>query len=212
MAAPLNALSLVISNIVDDYRFKTLTQESLEKDATTARRLLEKMSSTIDDFRDFFRPDREQSTFDVAEAVREAEFIVDASLKNNQIGVSVEAPDGLIATGFPNRYAQAVLNLLVNAKQAIVDNHVEHGHIRVVLEKARGRAVLTVEDNGGGISAEVLPRLFEPYFTTKEQGSGIGLYMVKMIIERNMAGKVSARNIAGGARFTLSIPLEEDKL
>lgn len=209
---PLNALGLVISNIMDDYNFKTLTRESLERDAASARRLLEKMSSTIDDFRDFFRPDREESTFDVAEAVREAEFIVDASLKNNRIGVSVDLPAGLVAKGFPNRYAQAVLNLLANAKQAIVDNKVESGNIRVVLEKVGDEAVLTVDDNGGGIHEDVLPRLFDPYFTTKEQGSGIGLYMVKMIIERNMAGKVTAANIDHGARFTLSIPLDGAKL
>lgn len=206
---PLNSLGLIISNIQDDFRFKAMSEETLEQDVSSARRLIEKMSATIDDFRDFFRPDREKTSFDMAEAVREAVFIVMAALKNNRIEISVDVPPGLTATGFPSQYAQAVLNLLINAKEAILGGEVADGQIRVALRKEGEEAVLTVDDNGGGIAQEVLPRLFDPYFTTKDQGSGIGLYMAKMIIERNMEGKISAANIENGARFTLSIPLEK---
>ncbi len=79
----------------------------------------------------------------------------------------------------------------------------------MTLRQEGSDAVLSVEDNGGGIPEDILPRLFDPYFTTKDQGSGIGLYMAKMIIERNMEGRISASNIENGARFTLSIPLEK---
>lgn len=206
---PLNSLSLIVSNILDDFKFKAMTEETLENDVSSARRLIEKMSTTIDDFRDFFRPDREKSSFDVSEAVRDAIFIVMAALKNNNIEISVVAPPGLTASGFPSQYAQAILNLLVNAKEAIQGSKISDGRIRVELREEGGNAVLTVDDNGGGIANEVLPRLFDPYFTTKDQGSGIGLYMVKMIIERNMQGKIGAENIENGARFTLSIPLEK---
>jgi signal transduction histidine kinase len=205
---PLNSLSLIISNILDDFRFKTLTEETLERDAASARRLIEKMSTTIDDFRDFFRPDREMSSFDVATSIRDAVFIVEASLKSNHIELALEAPKGMTASGFPGQYGQAVLNLLVNAKEAILEHRQTEGRIRVALGQENGAAVLTVEDNGGGIPVDILPRLFDPYFTTKDQGTGIGLYMAKMIIERNMEGTISAANIEGGASFTLSIPLE----
>lgn len=206
---PLNALGLLIANIEDDFRFKAMTEETLQRDVANAHRLIEKMSTTIDDFRDFFRPDREEASFDVAEAVHDAAFIVEAALKNNNIGITIDATPGLTASGFPSQYSQAVLNLLANAKEAILDKSVANGQIRVVLREDGGNAVLTVEDNGGGIAEEVLPRLFDPYFTTKSQGSGIGLYMVKIIIERNMEGKISAANIDNGACFTLSIPLEK---
>ncbi|BCB26244.1 hypothetical protein SKTS_11300 [Sulfurimicrobium lacus] len=206
---PLNSLGLIISNIQDDFKFKAITEETLARDVSDARRLIEKMSTTIDDFRDFFRPDREKSSFDVAEAVREAVFIVMAALKNNSIEIAVDVPPDLTATGFPSQYAQAVLNLLVNAKEAILESETANGQIRVALRKEGKEAVLTVDDNGGGIAQDILPRLFDPYFTTKDQGSGIGLYMVKMIIERNMEGKIGAANIENGARFTLSIPLEK---
>ncbi|MDD5329983.1 MAG: HAMP domain-containing protein, partial [Sulfuricella sp.] len=121
---PLNSLSLLISNIRDDFRFGATTAESLERDVASARRLIEKMSTTIDDFRDFFRPDREKTRFDVAEAVNEAVFIVGAALKNNHVELTADLPAGIAADGFPSQYAQAVLNLLANAKEAIVDNKV----------------------------------------------------------------------------------------
>ncbi len=88
----------------------------------------------------------------------------------------------------------------------------ENGEIRVNLVESNGNAVLTVEDNAGGIPDTILPKLFDPYFTTKDQGSGIGLYMVKMIIEHNMHGRVAAANSGSGACFTLSMPLEKAKL
>lgn len=208
---PLNSLMLLISNVQDDFRFKTMTEDSLQHDVTTARRLIDRMSSTIDDFRDFFRPDREAADFDVAQTVSEAVFIVDATLKNNRIQLSQELAKGLTATGFPNQFAQSVLNVLMNAKEAIVNRQVEEGHIQLRLTREKDDAVLAVEDNGGGIPGDVLPKIFDPYFTTKEQGSGIGLYMVKTIVEKNMGGHVEAANTDKGARFTLRIPLTSNK-
>jgi signal transduction histidine kinase len=204
---PLNSLGLIVSNMQDDFRFDTMTPESMERDVVRVRQLLERMSTTIDDFREFFRPDREEMQFDVAEAAKQAIFVIEATLKNNHIDLTVDTPAGLNVTGFHGQYAQAVLNLLVNAKEAIMDKKVDHGQIRLRLEEREGNAVLSVDDNGGGIPQAVLPRLFEPYFTTKEQGSGIGLYMVKMIIERNMHGTVAAANIENGASFSLRVPL-----
>ena len=120
----------------------------------------------------------------------------------------MDAPPGLSANGFPGQYGQAVLNLLVNAKEAILEKHPADGRIRVALRQEGNNAVLSVEDNGGGIAPDILPRLFDPYFTTKDQGTGIGLYMAKMIIERNMEGEIRADNTENGARFTICIPLE----
>ncbi|HEX8962242.1 MAG TPA: HAMP domain-containing sensor histidine kinase [Rhodocyclaceae bacterium] len=203
---PLNALGLLIHNIRDDYEYGALTPESLQQAAGDAQRLLERMSHTIDDFRDFFRPDREMADFDVGNAVRDALFITEASLRNYNIEVAAEIPDGVIAEGYPSQFSQAVLNLLVNAKEALQQRG-SGGRIAVRLAAAEGRAGVTVDDDAGGIAADVLPRIFEPYFTTKEEGSGIGLYMAKMIIEKNMHGTIEASNRNGGARFVISIPL-----
>lgn len=203
---PLNALGLLIHNIRDDFEYGALTAASLQQATADAQRLLERMSRTIDDFRDFFRPDREMADFDVGAAVRDALFITEASLRNYNIEVAAEIPDGIVAAGYPSQFSQAVLNLLVNAKEALQQRG-PGGRIGVRLAAADGSAVVTVDDDAGGIAPEVLPKVFEPYFTTKEQGSGIGLYMAKMIIEKNMNGSIEASNTPAGARFAISIPL-----
>lgn len=206
---PLNSLGLIVSNLRDDFRFGGMTAESVDRDVDAMRRLISRMSTTIDDFREFFRPDRTEAEFDPAAAAREAAFIMEATLAGNHIELVMDLAEGLSVLGFHGQYAQAVLNLLANSKEAILERKVGNGQIRLRLCAENGHAVLSVEDNGGGIPADILPRLFDPYFTTKEQGSGIGLYMTKTIIERNMHGRVSASNIEGGARLTLSIPLHK---
>lgn len=206
---PLNSLSLLISNLRDDAAEGTDDTAQLDADVAKARILIEKMSRTIDDFRDFFRPDREKSTFDLGKAVHDAIAIIDAALKNNHIELEIQMQDGLHALGYSNQFAQAVLNILVNAKEALVVR--DDGDRRIVLRLARidARAVLTIQDNAGGIDPGIMPKIFDPYFTTKEQGSGIGLYMVKVIIEQTMGGRVSVNNMGAGACFTLAVPLEE---
>jgi len=204
---PLNTLALVLSNLKDDYHFGTLTGASLDEDVARARRLLEKMSTTVDEFREFFRPDREKVPFDIGESVRQALSIVEATLHNHGIELKVELPDGLLAEGFPAQFAQAVLNLLVNAKEAILVHNGGESWIGIRLTSQDDKAILSVEDSGGGMPPDVLARVFEPYFTTKEQGSGIGLYMAKMIVERNMGGQITAENSEQGARFSITLPL-----
>jgi signal transduction histidine kinase len=203
---PLNSLGLLISNLHDDVVDGVATPASLDQDVADARRLIEKMSTTIDDFRDFFRPDRETTTFDIAQEVRAALAIVNASMKNNRIELVTDMPEPLFASGYPNQYAQAVLNLVVNAKEALVERAVVNARIVISLSRIESQAVLMVEDNAGGIDAAILAKIFDPYFTTKEQGSGIGLYMVKMIIERAMGGRVEVQSMESGSRFSLSVP------
>lgn len=204
---PLNALGLVVGNVHADFCDGVITRETLEQDVATARRLIKGMTTTIDEFRDFFRPDRETIDFDVAESVREAIAIVNASMKNNHVDLEYELEDGLLAMGHPNQYAQAVLNVVVNAKDVMVAKKIKDGRIRLKLMRVGNNAELTIEDDGGGIPEDILPKIFDPYFTTKDQGSGIGLYMAKMIIEKTMGGQVEAANMANGARFIFRLPL-----
>ena len=208
---PLNALAIIIANIKDDFEFGALDRDSLEQAVSRSRRLLVTMSTTIDDFRDFFRPDREPSEFDVAKAVDEALFVMDASLKNNHITVEKSFEPDLIAFGYPNQFSQAVLNVLANAKEAIQLHQVPAGKIAIQLKRSGTQAELTILDNAGGIPSDILPRIFEPYYTSKEQGSGIGLYMTKMIIERNIHGSIGASNQDQGALLRIQIPLRNQE-
>lgn len=204
---PLNALSILLSNIKDDFEYKELTADSLAQDIGKAKQLLQKMSSTIDDFRDFFRPDKEANEFEVHKSIEDALTIMEAALKNNHIEVTTSLAHGITVHGFKNQLAQTILNIVANAKEIIAEKKVPNGRIEIYADKADDNAVITITDNGGGIPEDVLPKIFDPYFSTKYTGSGIGLYMSKIIIEHNFKGAINAENGENGARLTIVIPL-----
>ncbi len=208
---PLNALGLLLYNIKDAYRFNKLDAAYLEQAVADGNRMVQKMSTTISDFSNFFRPDKEIVVFSALKQIKEAIVLVESSFLNSNISIHINAPQDLNLMGFPNEYSQVLLNLLSNAKEAILAHNKPHrptcGRVDIVLSEQNRQGCVTVRDNGGGIPAEILDRIFDPYFSTKESGTGIGLYMSKMIIERNMKGGIKARNIEGGAEFIVASPL-----
>ncbi|MFA7242312.1 MAG: ATP-binding protein [Sulfuricellaceae bacterium] len=205
---PINALTILLANIKDAYEFNELSREYLDKSVKTGQTIIQRMSTTIDDFRNFFKPNKEKARFSVNEAVADALNILEAAFKSNNIAVSVEQDESVMAYGYRNEYSQVLINLLSNAKEAIQQRHVAQGQVRIAIANQAGRAVVAVEDNAGGIPPDVLPRVFDPYFTTKEKGTGIGLYMSKMIIEHNMDGSIKASNIEGGCKFVVTVVTE----
>jgi PAS domain S-box-containing protein len=207
---PLNALGLLLANIKDAYQFHELDAAYLERSISDGNRLIQKMSATINDFRNFFNPGKEAVIFAARKQIAEAIALVESSFLNNDIHIFLEANCDLQLLGFPNEYSQVLLNLVSNARDAILSSKAVPGRIKISLSEREGLGCVTVSDNGGGIPAESLDRIFEPYFSTKEMGTGIGLYMSQMIIERNMHGRVSARNVQGGAEFTILTPLAKE--
>jgi signal transduction histidine kinase len=203
---PLNALGLVLDNVKDAFDFGELDRQALENAVADGNRLIAKMSSTIDDFRNFFRPGRGKAAFDLRAAVEDTVRLVEASYRNHNIEVRHSVPEGLRIRGYGNELSQVLLNFLSNAKDAIVAARVPRGRMEIGAEGEGDFAVITFSDNGGGIPAEVLPRIFEPYYTTKETGTGIGLYMSKLIVD-HMGGCIAADNSGEGAVFVLRLPL-----
>lgn len=203
---PLNALGLVLGNLQDAQRFNELTQDYLAQQVEEGWRYIQNMSHTINDFRNFFRPNKDKEVFNLKNAIHDAMTLVEASFKAHCIELIVDAPDDVYMRGFPNEYAQVLLNLMTNAKEAILVKGCNNGKITLTLRQVEKVAQLNVTDNGGGISEEILPRLFEPYFSTKETGTGIGLYMSKMIIENSMNGQISVKNVSNGAEFSIITP------
>jgi signal transduction histidine kinase len=202
---PINALGLLLANIKDAYEFGELNREEMSRQMETGNRLIQKMSATIDDFRDFFRPNKEKAPFRLAKVVAEVKSILGASLAHHGIFLDEQVSVDVNALGYANECAQVLLNLVNNAKEALVERKVAGGVIRVSVGMEDGMAVVRVADNGGGIPEDVLPKIFDPYFTTKPQGTGIGLYMSKIIVENNMGGRIEARNVEGGAEFAIFV-------
>ena len=204
---PLNALGLTLANIQDAFNYHELTEEYLTEEVVSGMQLVEKMSSTIDDFRHFFRPDKEPMAFSLAAAINESIAVVSASFRNDNIDVELEFDEDIFIFGYYKAFSQVLLNLLANAKDAIMQNHVASGKVSIKSALEGQTVLITVADNGGGSPEANLERVFEPYFSTKELGTGIGLYMSKMIIEKNMHGKISAVNHGNGAEFAIRCQL-----
>ncbi len=197
---PLNEIGIAIQNLKYDYEDGVIDKEFLDKFIKSNKEVIRFMSSTIDDFRNFYRVDKTKELFDVRDAIDKTLSLQMAQLTNNDISISIEGESFMI-NGFRNEFLQVILNIINNAKDALLESKVKDAKIVI---KLVDRSII-IRDNAGGIEDKILNRIFEPYFTTKEQGkgTGMGLYMSKMIIEENMQAKLSARNNEGGAEFRM---------
>ena len=204
---PLNNIALIIQNLLLQYESGMLTPVEMENDIHTTMNTLLQMSHTIDDFRNFFRKDKEKQRFSLLPAVHSALALISATLKNHNIEVIVEGNDDVTAIGYQNEYAQVLLNIISNAHDAAVERAIPHPRICIRISGESVRSVLSISDNCGGIPDDVMPRIFDPYFTTRgpERGTGIGLYMSKTIIEQNMGGLLTACNVGDGAEFRIEL-------
>lgn len=203
---PLSMLSLVIQNLRYDAQEGRLGAGNLDAYIAKAMRAIEQMTGTIDDFRDFFKPSRLPEYFAPLRVVEECRAMLDASLKTNDINLSVGGSAELLLHGYPSEFSQIVLNLIGNAKDALLERRMEGGRITVEVYARDARVFVTVADNAGGISDEHMEKIFDPYFTTKSKGTGIGLYMTKTIIEQHMNGAIHAENVGDGALFVIELP------
>jgi signal transduction histidine kinase len=203
---PLNALAGHIQILKYDHRENLIDTAYLDDYTDKNMKLINFMSGTIDDFRSFFKVDKEKIVFNISDIIDETYSLVSEQFKDNNIEVKI-IKNGINVSGYVREFQQVVLNILNNAKDAIVENNIENGKITIKETKSGNKAVIEIEDNGGGIPESVLERVFEPYFTTKEQGSGtgLGLYMSKMIIEDNMDGKLYVKNSLEGALLIIEL-------
>lgn len=191
------------NNDLSDERFYAMLEE--------CDIVLEHMSNTINDFQNFFKPSKSKSKFSLQEACKSASFIIESSLKYNRIDFQMDMAEDSEVFGYPREFAQVILNILSNAKDILVERKVKNAYIKLSLARGDKFALIKVQDNGGGIHKDIIERIFEPYFTTKHasRGTGIGLYMSKIIIEANMQGYLNVRNTEEGALFTIKLSLDE---
>ncbi|ACH39131.1 sensor ATPase, GAF domain-containing [Citrifermentans bemidjiense Bem] len=204
---PLNELGLIVQELPIMYDRGDFNKEYLRESVAKFMKVLSHTSKTIDDFRTFFKPDREMVPFRVTEVVDKALSLVAESLKHLEIKVTVHSVDDPAIMGHPNEFSQAILNILFNARDAFKERSISCRQIEIRIFLEDETAVVTIGDNAGGIPEEIMDKIFDPYFTTRgpEQGTGIGLYMTKMIIEKNIPGKLSVRNTEKGAEFRIEV-------
>jgi len=202
---PLNALGITIQDAKMAWRVGEVNEEYINEMVASSMEQIKYMSRTIDDFRSFFKPDKERAPFSLLDVVRRSEHLFSASLSTLGVQFDIDVDDGVTVMGYENELAQVFLNLIKNAKDAIIENEVKDPKIKISVSNTSEELVITVKDNAGGINEAVIDRIFEPYFTTKEQGkgTGIGLYMSKIIVEENMGGRIGAHNDGNWAVFEI---------
>lgn len=204
---PLNVVGLLLQDLTRSHQRGTFSFELLEKNVNRARELMSHMSQTIDDFRSYLNPERVKIPFDVREVAAKTLSLIRESLRGVQVELESHGEGPIIVTGYRNEYAQALINILMNARDAFRERGILQPRIAVTIAQVGKASVVTISDNAGGIPTDVIGRVFEPYFTTKgpDHGTGIGLFMSKTIIEKNMGGSLTVRNTVEGAEFRIEV-------
>jgi C4-dicarboxylate-specific signal transduction histidine kinase len=179
-------------------------KEELKESIENLNIITKYMSNTIDDFRNFFTTNKETEEFKVLEQINTAYRLTSASLKANDILLEIRVSKNPKIIGYKNEYTQVLINLLNNAKDALVDRKILNPKITISVKEENSEVILKIEDNAGGIKVNPLEDIFKPFFTHgKKNGTGVGLFMSKLIIENNMKGKLLVNNTNSGAEFKI---------
>jgi len=203
---PLSQLGGIFMNIDSAMEFNELTPKYINEKMKKANELIKYMSYTIDDFRHFFEPNHNKKYFDLAQYIQSAINIIQASLTYSHIELEVISPkEPIFIDGYPSEFAQVILNLLDNAKDVLLERNVKNPKIIIKTTVDDKFVYIKVKDNGGGIEEKNIDKIFDIYFTTKAKkgGSGLGLYMSKLIIESKSMGEISVYNGKNGAVFSI---------
>ncbi|MGB5919566.1 ABC transporter substrate binding protein [Arcobacter sp.] len=169
------------------------------------------MTRTINDFQRFIMPSNTKVTFDIKETIDSMLEIINHNIKYNNIRINivVEKSTNLVISGYKNEFMQSFLNIINNAKDELLNNDYKNRKIEIKIFNKDDKLVITIEDNAGGIDSQNMHKVFKPYFSTKKDGHGIGLYMTKMIIEDKMDGKIFVYNTKNGALFNITLGQEQ---
>ncbi len=205
---PLNELGITV------YQMKKLflsdkSQNDFLESYEHSKDVIKKMSSTIEDFRNFFSPNKEKEKFLLQNAVDELLRMMQGTIQRYSLHVEVKSKRNALVCGYFNEFNQVILNLINNSKDAFNQRKIKKREILIAIETdERQNVIVTYSDNAKGIDENIIDKIFDPYFTTKHssEGTGLGLYMSEMIIKKSMGGSIKVYNNKNGATFEIKIP------
>ncbi|QOY52170.1 sensor histidine kinase [Candidatus Sulfurimonas baltica] len=215
---PISIISMWANNIIVDIDLKDIENKQLREYAVNINDQTQYLSHTIDDFRNFYIPNKNKSTFTLKSCVDKTMSLMKDLFKTHNIEL-IENIEYVEVTALENELTQAILNILKNAKDALLTlSHQNRKLIFIDIYKKNDRAFIEIKDNGGGIPERIIDKVFESYFTTKAKshGTGIGLHMTGSIINKHLNGEISASNSEykyegvtyKGALFSINFPIE----
>ena len=202
---PLAVNNTIISILKEKNEREILESKELSEKLREMENSIQYMSRTIDDFMHFYHPNKEKIIFSLSKIINHAIEITRPMINKTKIKVYFHDTDMYYVNGYMNEYIQVLISILTNAKDALIDRKVKDAYIELKLFENKENIIVTISDNAGGIRKDLLHRIFDPYFTTKHKamGTGLGLYISKMIIEKNMNGYLSVENGEKGAIFSI---------
>ena len=209
---PITAISMGAQNMQLDIELEDIDPDRCN---TKLAKIVEQtafLSKTIDDFRNFLKPNKIADSCKASEIIEGALGLIGKSLENNNITLKKSFKNDIEIVTYYSEVIQVLLNIINNSKDVILLKNMSDGSIDIKTDSDDEYAYIEICDNAGGIPEDVLPRIFEPYYTTKDEkgGTGLGLYMSQMIVEKHLKGSIVAKNINGGACFNISLPLSSE--
>lgn len=222
---PLGSITMIIQSFQTKMLMGKLTDEFVDEKVNDALLLANNMSNTLDDFKNFFSPDKAKNKFFIKNCIEHSIELSKYLLEKENIKVKLELKDDMELNTYYNELSHVFLNIISNSKDALCSTvHKDDRIIKIIVNQYKDNAVINLIDNAGGIKEEIIPKIFEPYYTTKYKsaGTGIGLYMSKQIIEKHMKGSISYKNIVhkinenidknyNCSLFTIKIPIYKKK-
>lgn len=202
---PLNNLSYILMNVKKRFENNKLDEKYFNKKVNQANEQVQFLSKTIDDFKEFYSPSKAKENFKVLDSLNNSISILRADFKKHNITYEIEVntDENIKIYGIKNELSQVILALLSNARDEL--KNIENPRIKIDISSDEAEAIIKIKDNAGGIKNKNLQNIFDPYFTTKQEGSGIGLYLSKLIIENTFLGKITCENEKEGACFTIFV-------
>jgi signal transduction histidine kinase len=206
---PLTAIGMGANNLQLDLEIDQINIDKFKKSVEVIIKQVQFLSKTIDDFRNFLKSNNDAQKVVLSEVIDNALHIIGKSLENNNIAILKQIDCNIIVLANPNELIQALLAIINNAKDALSELKIKEPFIGIKLNNFDNVAEITIYDNGGGIPDDIKLKIFEPYFTTKlaKHGTGLGLYIAKLIIEKHHNGFLFEENLNNGACFTIKLPI-----
>lgn len=191
---PLTSIDMLAFAISKEFKRK-INEKYCDDISINIKSQIKHLNSTLDEFRNFFRVDKKIDIFTIKEAIESVLVLVKDEYRNERINVTLEGDIDIKIEGYLNEFKHVILNIINNSKDAFIENCLKDRKIKIEVTSIDKKAIISISDNAGGIKEEVLPKIFQPNFTTKEKkGTGIGLYIIKTIIDK-IAGKIEVENI-----------------
>ena len=206
---PLNILSLYCNDVTDSYKYNEIDDKFIEDFSKNTKEQIKFLSETIDGFKDFFNPNKQKRVFEISHSIQTSLKLMGNQFEVNKIKLNLEIQNEKVY-GIETELDQVILNILNNAIDVFNERNIKNREINIKVLSKKSYTILIMEDNAGGVKEENLEKIFDPYYTTKSNGTGTGLYMVKLVIKNSFQGDLKINNSDNGLRYIIALPQKEE--